>query len=229
MSPLILSLAAFVGTHFIMSHPLRATMVKALGEKGFALVYSLVSLATFGWVIMAFRATPQTLPLWDDSDAIWWVATVVMLIGSILFAGSMVGNPALPQPGASQMATATPRGVFAITRHPMMWGFALWSATHVLASPQDRVLWLAGAMAFLALGGAIGQDKKKAVLMGDAWSGWVSRTSFVPFANQLTGRASWSSAWPGRTTVLIGTILWLAASWAHPWLGGPIAGLWRWL
>ena len=42
---LIIASAAFVGTHFLMSHPLRAPMVKALGEKGFAGVYSLVSLA----------------------------------------------------------------------------------------------------------------------------------------------------------------------------------------
>ena len=33
---------AFVGTHFLMSHPLRSPMVSALGERGFAGVYSLV-------------------------------------------------------------------------------------------------------------------------------------------------------------------------------------------
>ena len=50
---LALASAAFVGTHFLMSHPLRASMVGALGEKGFAGVYTLVSLATFGWMIWA--------------------------------------------------------------------------------------------------------------------------------------------------------------------------------
>ena len=43
---LVLASAAFVGTHFLMSHPLRAPMVKALGERGFGLVYIVVSFVT---------------------------------------------------------------------------------------------------------------------------------------------------------------------------------------
>ncbi len=229
MNTLWLALAAFVGTHFLMSHPLRTPMASALGEKGFQVVYSLVSIATFVWVIFAFRAVPPAPPQFMAGDLIWWIASVSMLIGSILFAGSLMGNPALPAPGADKLAAAPARGVFAITRHPMMWGFAFWAITHALASPTPRVYALTAAMAFLALAGSWGQDRKKAVLMGDAWQGWVSRTSFVPFGGQLSGRISWAAAWPGRTTMLIGTLLWLVASWAHPLLGQPVAGLWRWL
>ena len=58
MINLLVALAAFVGTHFLMSHPLRAAMARALGAAGFMGIYSLVSLATFGWAIMAFRARP---------------------------------------------------------------------------------------------------------------------------------------------------------------------------
>ncbi|MEO7814190.1 MAG: NnrU family protein, partial [Sphingomicrobium sp.] len=46
MMGLILGAVAFVGTHFAMSHPLRAPMVNALGEKMFGLVYVVVSFAT---------------------------------------------------------------------------------------------------------------------------------------------------------------------------------------
>jgi uncharacterized membrane protein len=229
MNNFLLALAAFVGTHLLMSHPLRKPMVSALGEKGFQGVYSLISIVTFVWVIFTFRSTTTDAPAFAVNDGIWWVATVSMLIGSILFAGSLIGNPALPQPGADKLAAAPARGVFGITRHPMMWGFAFWAITHALASPTPRVLALTAAMAFLALAGSLGQDKKKAALMGDAWQGWVSRTAFVPFSGQLSGRISWASAWPGRTTLLLGTLLWLGASWAHPLLGQPVAGLWRWL
>jgi uncharacterized membrane protein len=228
MDHLLWSLIAFVGSHFIMSHPLRAPMVKALGGTMFQIVYSLVSLATFAWVIFAFRAAPVEASLWGAGDGLWWVATVLMLLGSILFAGSLVGNPALPAPGAAALATKEPRGVFAITRHPMMWGFAIWALVHALVSPHPKVLLLSGFMALLALGGSLGQDRKKAVLMPD-WSGWKARTSFLPFMGQLTGKSSWKAAWPGRTVLLIGTALWLVASWAHPWFGAPLAGLWRWL
>lgn len=229
MTALLTALTAFVGTHFLMSHPLRSAMVKGMGSNAFQIVYSLVSLATFAWVIMAFRAAPVEAMWWESGDGIWWVATVMMLLGSILFAGSLFGNPALPNPNAKALAAKAPRGVFAMTRHPMMWGFALWALVHAMVSPHPKVLLLTGFMALLALGGSLGQDHKKAVLMGADWTGWAARTSFVPFMGQLTGKAGWKTAWPGRTVLLLGTALWLIASWAHPWFGAPLAGLWRWL
>lgn len=229
MGELALALAAFVGTHFLMSHPLRAPMAKALGAMGFQIVYSLISIGTFAWAVMAFGRAPTTEPFWPVGDLVWWAATVLMLIGSILFAGSLFGNPALPRPDARQLAQAPARGVFAITRHPMMWGFALWALVHALVAPNAATLTLSGFIAFLALAGSAGQDRKKAALMGDEWKDWASRTSFVPFAAQLSGKSGWGTAWPGRTVVLAGTLLWLAASWAHPYFGLPVAGLWRWL
>ena len=40
---LVVASVAFVGTHFLMSHPLRAGMVARLGEAGFAITYTIVS------------------------------------------------------------------------------------------------------------------------------------------------------------------------------------------
>ncbi len=231
MGMLIAALAAFVGTHFLLSHPLRAPLVKAVGERGFPGLYSLVALGTFIWVIIAYRATSIGVPIWEAGDGIWALATVLMLFGSILFAGSLIGNPALPGPPAlAKAATAQPaRGVFAITRHPMMWGFAIWALVHLLVSPQPKVIALTVAMAFLALAGSMGQDAKKVALMGDGWRDWASRTSFVPFGNQLGGKSGWNTAWPGRTVMLAGIALWLLATWLHPMLGAPVAGVWRWM
>lgn len=229
MNQLLLALAAFVGTHFVMSHPLRAPLVARLGEKGFSIAYSLVSFATFLWIYMAFTAAPRGIDLWPVGDGAWMVASGLMLLGSILLAGSFFGNPALPAPGAAAAAAKPARGVFAITRHPMMWGIALWAIVHALVAPYLAGLALTFAMGFLALAGSAGQDAKKAKLMGAAWADWQKRTSFVPFAGQIAGSIPWKAIWPGRTPILIGILLWLAASWAHPALGGPVVGLWRWL
>lgn len=218
MTVLILGLIAFVGTHFLMSHPLRDPMVKALGANGFQIVYSLVSFATLGAAVYGFREAPIGMPLWVAGDGLNILATAIMFVASVLLAGSFIGNPALPQPGADKLAAQPARGVFAITRHPMMWSFALWSLAHVLVSPRPAVIVLTAFIAFLALGGAAGQDLKKAKLMGDSWQGWVSRTSFML-----------KPAWPGRTALIGGTLIWLAGSWAHPLLGAPTAGLWLWL
>jgi uncharacterized membrane protein len=215
---LTIALIAFVGTHFAMSHPLRAPMISTLGAGGFQIVYSLVSLATLGWAVYAFRETPIGAPLWVAGAGVNIAATAIMFVASVLLAGSFVGNPALPQPGAEKLAMQTPAAVFAITRHPMMWSFALWSLAHVLVSPRPPVIVLTAFIAFLALGGAAGQDHKKAKLMGESWQGWVSRTSFIL-----------KPAWPGRTALIGGTLIWLAATWAHPLAGAPTAGLWLWL
>ncbi len=221
MLNLALALIAFVGTHFLMSHPLRAAMVTRLGANGFQIAYSLISLATLGWAAYAFREAPLGMPLWIAGDGLNGLATAIMFIASVLLAGSFIGNPALPQPGADKLAMQTPAGVFAITRHPMMWSFALWSLAHALVSPRPPVILLTAFIALLALGGAAGQDHKKANLMGDSWQSWVSRTAFVPLAK--------GAAWPGRIALVGGTILWLAATWLHPLAGAPTAGIWMWL
>ncbi len=227
MTPLILALAAFVGTHLLLSHPLRAPLAARLGAAGFQGVYSLVALATIICVVFAFRAAPYGEPLWSAGDGLWAVSTVLMLAASILLLGSFVRNPALPAPGADKLAQQPARGVFAITRHPMMWSFALWSLSHVLVSPRPAVIVLCAFIAVLALVGAAGQDVKKAELMGDSWRDWSSRTTFWPFAGQVSGRIPWS--FPGMHALGGGLVVWLVATWAHPLAGAGVpAGIWRW-
>jgi uncharacterized membrane protein len=228
MPQLIMALSVFVGTHFLMSHPLRARMAAGLGANGFQIVYSVISLATFAVAMMVYRETPDAPALWAVGDGLWAVATLLMLVGSILFAGSIVGNPALPAPGAAALTKATPSGALAITRHPMMWGFASWALCHLLVSPQPKMIALCVALGFLAIAGSAGQDRKKAVLMGADWQDWERRTSFVPFAGQLSGRIGWAEAMPKRTVLLAGIALWLIATRFHPAFGAPIAGVWRW-
>lgn len=229
MPQLIIALALFVGTHFAMSHPLRAPMVKALGPGGFQAAYLIVSFATLGWAAHQFGKAPLGAPLWAVGNGLWAVSTILMLLASILLLGSIVRNPALPAPGAEALAAQPARGVFAVTRHPMMWSFALWSLAHVLVSPRPPVIALSVAMGFLALVGAAGQDVKKAKLMGAAWKDWASRTSYWPFGGQATGRIAWSAARPGMHALGGGLVVWLVATWAHPLLGaGMAAGIWRW-
>lgn len=228
MSLLITTCVLFVGTHLLLSHPLRAGLAGRLGERGFQIVYSIVAIATFILVVQAWRGMPPEPPLWAVGDGLWIAASLIVLFASILFVGSLVGNPALAAPGAEKAAAATPRGVFAITRHPMMWGFALWALAHVIVVPTPGQIILSATIAFLALAGSAGQDVKKARLMGDAWRGWAARTSFIPFARQLGGAAPWSDAMPRPHALLGGILVWLAATWAHGALGYMVAGIWRW-
>ena len=223
LAGLIAAALAFVGSHFALSHPLRAPLVRRFGAQGFQIFYSLVALATFVWMVLAFRSIPiSATALWNgQSDLVWVIASGLTLIASVLLVGSLKGNPALPLPNAKSLAKHSPTGVFHVTRHPMMWAFALWSLAHLVVSPTARVLVLTLAIAALALVGSHLQDRKKAVLMGKEWAQWQRRTSYWP---RLSGLAK-----AGLVPWLGGLALWLGATWAHSGAIGLPAGIWRWL
>lgn len=223
----LIAATAFVGTHFILSHPLRAPLVARLGEKGFLGVYSLVAAVTLIWMIVAYRAAPVTPLLWPVGDGLWVIATLIMLVASILLLGSLVGNPAMPNPDGPIMVPAEAKGVFAITRHPMMWAFAMWGLAHILVYPVAANIIVSAAIILLALVGAALQDRKKKVLTPAAWQHWESRTSYWPFAAILAGRARFGQF--GMHALAGGLVVWLAATWAHMPLAGWPAGIWRWL
>ena len=227
MTLLATALILFVGSHFLLSHALRAPLVGAVGEGGFTGVYSLIALATFGWALFEWRRVPVNL-LWMAPDWAWWGAAALMLIASVLFVGSMTApNPALM--GAGRAAGgAAPRGVQRITRHPMMWAFALWAAVHGTLSGDARTVLLCVAVAVLALVGARLQDGKKREQLGSTWTAHEGATNFLPLAAQLRGRAAWSTVFPGTVALIGGVILYAALTWAHPALmNAPQLGFWR--
>jgi uncharacterized membrane protein len=229
MSLLITTCVLFVGSHLALSHPLRHGLASRLGERGFQIVYSIIAIATLIMLVQAWRGMPPEPPLWAVGDILWILASVIVLFASVLFMGSLIGNPALAAPGAAAAAQGAPRGVFAITRHPMMWSFALWAVAHVMVVPTPAQIILSGTIVFLALVGSAGQDVKKARLMGDAWRHWAARTSFVPFARQIGGATPWGDTIPRPHALFGGIVLWLAATWVHGALGYMVAGIWRWV
>jgi len=218
--------ALFVGSHFALSHPLRRPLVRALGEKGFQGLYSLVAFATLGGVVWAYRAAPVTEFLWSVGDGLWAVATIVMLVASVLLLGSLVRNPALAGTTVDP-ASAQANGVYAVTRHPMMWSFALWGLAHILVYPLSKNVVLCLAIVVLALVGSALQDRKRARLDPTGWQSWQSRTSFLPFSAIATGRARFTGL--GMHALAGGLVVWLVATWAHIPLAGWPAGIWRWI
>ena len=211
---LLFSAILFVGTHFLLSHPLRSRLVGVLGERAFQALYSFVAIATLGSTIYFYHIIGREPQLWVPGEALSFLATLLMWFGSILFVGSFVRNPALP---GARGPSGAPQGVFAITRHPMMWGFALWAIVHLLTVATPKALVLDGAILFLALVGAAAQDRKNLARRGERWHEWSAQTAFWPFAR---GMAS-----PGLFAFVGGTLLLLLATWLHPMPAGP----WRWI
>ena len=96
MSLLIVTCVLFVASHLVLSHPFRDGLAGRLGERGFQIVYSVVAIATLIMVVQAWRGMPPEPPLWTVGDGLWSLASLIVLFASILFMGSLIGNPALP-------------------------------------------------------------------------------------------------------------------------------------
>jgi uncharacterized membrane protein len=218
---LVLASFAFVASHFAMSHTMRPAMVRIFGRGGFLGVYSLISLGLLIWMVMAFRAAPTEQSYWVVGDILWVISSILTLFAAVLYAGSMSGNPALPSPGAAELAARTPSGVFKVTRHPMMWSFAIWGISHILIAPRMDIFIFIGSIIFLALAGSAAQEHKKSKVMGVEWESWLRKTSYWPRLSQFfnIGLANW----------VIGFVIWMLATWAHNFFGPYGAGLFRWL
>ena len=211
---LTLSALLFVGLHFLLSHPLRAPLVARMGEGPFRGLYSVIALVTFGAMIWFYRVIGREPQLWQVPEGVWIIGALLMWLGSILLIGSFVGNPALP---GARRSSGPPRGVFGLTRHPMMWAFAIWGIVHLALVAMPKALVFDGSIIILALAGAVMQDRKKQRLMGERWHEWTAQTAFVPFTRGLSS--------PGLFALTGGTVLLLLASWLHPLPVGP----WRWI
>ncbi|MGV3511048.1 MAG: NnrU family protein [Novosphingobium sp.] len=211
----------FVITHFVMSGFLRPTLVSLAGTQGFLLFYSLVSLATFAWVIVAFDRADDGIVLWNGMAAVpWTIASLLTITAMTLLIPSFVGNPALPGKKLAGLGTVVPSGAYRVTRHPMMWGIALWAIGHIVASPSMRVLILMSGLILLALLGSHFQDVRKLAQNQREVSAWQRRTSFWPQWRELAGL---------RTLWLLALLVWFIATWVHYHLFGIPAGLWMWI
>jgi uncharacterized membrane protein len=224
---LILAATTFAASHLLLSHPLRAPLVARIGEQLFLGLYSLIAAGALVWLILAFDAVPPSAPLWRVNDGTWIGATLVMLLASVLLAGSLFRNPALVSPGAPGALPTRARGVFAITRHPMNWSFTLWGLCHIAVYPGAANFILCGMIVVLALVGSALQDAKKRALQAERWLTWQAMTSFWPFAAAISGRARLRGF--GWIAPSLGVLIWLVATWAHNPIAHVAAGPWRWI
>jgi uncharacterized membrane protein len=218
---------AFVVLHFFPSTPWRRTAVARLGETGYLGIFSLLSIATIIWVATAFQSAAYGEKLWVLPDAWLWVKAAVLLFALVLItAGYLTPNPSMVGSAKAVTRADAANGIFAITRHPLMWGVAIWALTHVATQATPRGILFFGALAIVAVLGSWLQERRKAKEMGADWGAFASRTSFVPFAALLSGRASFSFRALGWWRVAIAVLSWAALLHFHTYLFGaqPLPG-----
>jgi uncharacterized membrane protein len=215
MDPYILYAAtlAFLATHFISSTPLRPLLAQALGERGYIVAYSLLAFATLGWMIWAYGRVPAE-PLWPGLRL---APAILMPFAFILLAGGLLTrNPSAVGQAKALKAEEPARGMLRVTRHPVMWGFILWSGAHILARGELKSLVFFGAFLVLAALGALLIDRRKEATLGEDWQRFAKATSYFPFLAIAQGRNRLDLKEIGWRNPAIGLALYALFFWLHP-------------
>ncbi len=186
MLALILAALLWVGVHVgIAGTSLRGVVVAILGEAGFRIAFSIASVVSIVLLVLAWRAAPTT-PVWFAPGWLRWILALVMLPAFILFAASHKRNPTAA--GGDRLIGEPATGIQRVTRHPMLWSFALWAAVHLIGNGDTASIVFFGAFLVTALAGMPSIDAKLAARRPEAWGSLAAQTSILPFGAILAGR-----------------------------------------
>jgi uncharacterized membrane protein len=187
------ALAAFILLHVgVAATPLRAALVGRIGEGGYRGVFSLASAGALAWMIFAYgaaRAAPDNPDLWTAPAWGRHVAATLVLFGFLLaVAGLLTPGPTLAGFEGALNKPEPAKGILRVTRHPFLWGVALWGLGHLFANGEGTSVMLFGGLAAMSLLGTRSIDRKSAARMPAAWAPFRDATSNVPFAAIVQGR-----------------------------------------
>ena len=212
----VLAAVFFVASHFLLaSTPLRAALVKRIGENAFRGLFSAVALAGFAWLVVAHANAPG-IELWPEARWARYVPLVVMPFAAILLVcGLTTRNPTAIGGGVEPGSANPAPGIMQVTRHPFLWGVALWALAHMPPNGDAASLVLFGAFALLALAGMPLLDRKRSETLGATWGPIALTTSVLPFAAMISGRAKLRFDEIGAWRILAGVALYLILLMAH--------------
>ena len=208
-----LALAAFLwfAIHaFVAGSELRWLLARRLGEAGFRGFFSLLSVASLLFLIHAYRKA-SFYPLWFAPKPIHWLPLLTMPLVLLLIVGAFsVPNPTAA--GAEQILERTDaaRGVLRITRHPFLWGVALWSGAHLLVAGHVAAILFFGSLCVTALRGTSSIDDKRRRTNKAEFARYSEVTSNVPLAAIVQGknRLAWSELWvPALIAMLLMAVI----------------------
>lgn len=212
---ILLGLAAiawFVVHVGVAGSGLRDRIVAAIGARGFMIGFSLVSVTTIVALVASYRDAPYD-PIWTPPAWLGWLLVLAMLPACVLLVGSL----ASPNPTATGgEKVAVPRGITLVTRHPMLWSFAIWAAVHIVGNGDLASVLFFGAFGATALAGMPSIDAKLARRDPTRWAGIARVTSILPGAALWSGRAKLALRDLGWIAPVGGLLLWALLLGAHP-------------
>ena len=230
MTLLVAAAATFLAIHLLISGTrVRDAVTGAIGQGSYMGLFSLASIATLIWMGFAYSQAK------GGADAYYWAATPVtkwIQLGLTLVAfllvvpGLMTPNPtSVRQEGALDRPDLV-KGILRVTRHPFLWGVALWAAGHLMVNGDIASLILFGSLFVLAILGTFSIDAKRRRALGEKWSAFAAKTSNIPFAAIAQGRQQLNLGEIGAVKLGAAVVVWAALLFAHRFLFGvsPLPG-----
>ena len=170
---------------------------------------------------MAYNRAPH-IEAWIAGDWARWVVLGVMACATVLLVcGLTAANPTLAGMEGLAWGATVGDGIFAVTRHPVLWAIALWAACHALARGDLAAIVLFGALAALALIGMAHIDRRRRAADDTTFRWLDATTSAVPFRALIQGRAHLSLGAIGWWRLGLSVVVFVAMVALH----APVIGL----
>jgi uncharacterized membrane protein len=179
----------------------------------------ITSFALIYWLASAYHYAGAVQVLWASPHWLNVVLMLLMLPALVLFVGSVTVRNPTSVAGAGALAAESPAvGILRVTRHPMLWSFALWAAIHTLILGTLGALVFFGAFLVTALAGMPSLDAKIAKRDPPRWAAYAKVTSILPFAAIAQGRNRFAFGEIGLWRIALAIALWFVLVGAHQWL-----------
>ena len=222
MTMLIAAAVFFLVLHLIVAGTrVRDVIVRAVGERAYLGGFSVASVLGIVWLIMSYNqvSAEGSALLWDLGPGVRHLGIIVIAIAAFfVVSGLFTPNPT--SVGMEATATREAAGILRITRHPFLWGVALWAAFHLAVNGDAASVILFGTFLVLAVAGTFSIDAKRARKMADGWIGFAGRTSNVPFVAILGGRNSLKLGELLTYRQAVAPLVFLVLLFSHAWLFG---------
>jgi len=228
MTNLIAAALFFLLIHLAVSGTrVRDGLIARIGQGPYMGGFVIASFAGLGWLGFAFaqgRADPWNAAYWNLTPITRHVQIGLQLLAMLLIVpGLTTPNPtSVRQEGALERPDVV-KGMLRITRHPFLWGVAIWAAGHLLVNGDRASIVLFGTMLVLAIFGTASIDAKRKRALGATWDAFAAQTSNVPFGAILSGRQKLSLGEVGWWRIVLAVVIWAALLFGHPYLFGVSA------
>lgn len=225
MTSLYLASIFFLGIHLLVAGTrLRDVIVKRVGEQVYVLGFTFASIGGLIWMGWSFTFDKNSQILWVRPDWLPHAGGFIILIAFLfVIIGIMTPGPTSVQ-GDSMLKKGdeAATGILRITRHPFLWGAAIWAAFHLSVNGDVPSTVFFGTFLVLALLGTRSIDAKRKRANGEDWDAFVAKTSNIPFGAILTGRNTLNLKEIGLVRVVAAVVAFGIILYGHGWLFGIV-------